>query len=191
MSDQLVQDYYHCFNERRLVTAGALFAADAVVDMPPFLQQARGPNAYEQFAETWLSAFPDAVFTIEKVKQRNETMFEVDVIATGTHSGPLDLGAMGHLRPSGARLALRFRELLDIRDGRITYSSLSIDLSELIRQLKRIDYDQLVRSVDSIRRLADELKNASSDSDQQHDITERLGRALDAARHIVRPQFNR
>jgi len=191
MSDQLVQDYYRCFNERRLVTGGTLFAVDAVVDMPPFVQQARGSNAYAQFAETWLSAFPDAVFTIEQVKQRNETTCEVDLIATGTHTGPLDLGAMGLLRPSGARLTLRLRELLDIRDGRITYTSLSFDLNGLIRQLKRIDYDQLVRSVESIRRLADELKNASADSEQQHDIIERIGRALDAARHIVRPQFNR
>jgi predicted ester cyclase len=191
MSDQLIQDYYRCFNERRIVAAGTLFAADAMVDMPPFVQQARGPDAYAHFAETWLRAFPDAVFTIEQVDHRDETTCEVDLIATGTHSGPLDLGEMGLLQPSGARLTLRLRELLDVRDGRITYTSLSFDLSGLIRQLKRIDYDQLVRSVDSIRRLADELKSATADSEQQHDIIERLGRALDAARHIVRPQFKR
>src|ERR1700676_4242154 len=65
MSDQLVRDYYRYFNERRLATAGMLFGPDAVVDMPPFVHQAHGPAAYAQFADTWLRAFPDALFTLE------------------------------------------------------------------------------------------------------------------------------
>jgi hypothetical protein len=32
MTDQLVRDYYRCFNERRIVTAGTLFAPDADLD---------------------------------------------------------------------------------------------------------------------------------------------------------------
>ena len=191
MNDQLVRDYYRCFNERRIVTAGALFAPDAVVEMPPFVQRADGSDAYAQFAETWLRAFPDAVLTMEHVEQRNETMCEVDLIASGTHSGPLDLGAFGLLRPSGVRLTLRLRELLDIRDGHITYTSLSFDLNGLVRQLNRIDYDQLVRCLDTIRQLAHELADADPDSEQQRDVTERLGHALDTARLAVRPQFKR
>jgi predicted ester cyclase len=191
VTNQLIRHYYASFNERRIVDAGALFAADAVVEMPPFVQRAHGSGAYAQFADTWLRAFPDAVFTMEHVEQRNETMCEVDLIATGTHSGPLDLGAFGLLKPNGARLALRLRELLDIRDGRITYASLSFDLNGLVRQLNRIDYDRLVRSLDTIRQLADELIAVDPDSEQQHDVTERLGQALDAARLIVRPQFQR
>lgn len=191
MSDQLVRDYYRCFNERRIVTAGALFAADAVVEMPPFVQRAHGADAYTQFADTWLRAFPDAVFTVQRVEQRNETMCEVDLVATGTHLGLLDLGEFGLLRPSGVRLALRLRELLDIRDGHITYASLSFDLNGLVRQLNRIDYEHLMLSLDTIRHLADDLANADPDSEQQRDVTERLGRALDAARLVVRPQFQR
>jgi predicted ester cyclase len=191
MSDQLVRDYYSCFNERRIVTAGTLFAPDAVVEMPPFVQRAHGADAYTQFADMWLRAFPDAVFTMQRVEQRSDTMCEVDIIATGTHSGLLDLGAFGLLRPSGVRLALRLRELLDIRDERITYASLSFDLNGLVRQLNCIDYERLMRSLDTIRQLADELTNADPDSEQQQDVTERLGRALDAARLVVRPQFQR
>jgi predicted ester cyclase len=191
IGDQLVRDYYRYFNERRVVTAETLFAPDAVVEMPPFVQHAQGGGAYAQFADTWLRAFPDAVFTIAHVEQRNETMCEVDLIATGTHSGLLDLGTIGVLQPSGVRLTLGLRELLDIRNGQIVYASLSFDLNGLIRQLKRIDYDRLIGSLDSIRQLADELGNVSADSEQQRDVIERLGRALDAARHIVRPQFRR
>src|ERR1035437_2627535 len=120
MTDQLIRDYYRCFNERRIPDAGLLFTPDAVLEMPPFVQRAHGYAAYAQFAETWLRAFPDAVFTMERMEQHNETMCEVDIIATGTHSGPLDLGAFGLLKPSGGRLMLRLREVLDIRDGHIT-----------------------------------------------------------------------
>src|SRR6266496_3216548 len=140
MSDQLIRDYYRCFNERRIVTASTLFAPNAVVEMPPFVQRAHGADAYKEFTDTWLRAFPDAQFTMEHVEQRNETMCEVDLIASGTHAGPLDLGAFGLLRPSSVRLTLRLWELLDIRDGHITYASLSSDLNGLMWQLNRIDY---------------------------------------------------
>jgi predicted ester cyclase len=191
MSDQLIREYYRCFNERRIVTASTLFAPNAVVEMPPFVQRAHGADAYKEFTDTWLRAFPDAQFTMEHVEQRNETMCEVDLIASGTHAGPLDLGAFGLLRPSSVRLTLRLRELLDIRDGHITYASLSFDLNGLMWQLNRIDYEHLRRSLDRIRHLADELTDAPPDSEQQREVTEQLGAALDAARLIVRPQFRR
>jgi predicted ester cyclase len=165
-SDHLIRDYYRCFNERRIADAGLLFAPDAVVDMPPFVQRAQGSNAYVQFAETWLRGCPDAVFTMEHVEQRNETMCEVDLIATGTHSGLLDLGAFGLLKPSGVGLRLRLRELLDIRDGHITYTSLSFDINGLVRQLNRIEYDRLPPCLDTIRQLADELTAAHPDSER-------------------------
>jgi predicted ester cyclase len=190
-NDQLVRDYYRYFNERDIVKAATLFAPDAVMETPPFVERAHGAGAHARFAAMWLRAFPDAVFTIEHVEQRNETMCEVDLIATGTHSGPLDLGAFGLLRPSGARLELRLRELLDISGGHITYASLSFDINGLMRQLNRIDYDGLLRCLDTIRELADELANAGQDREHQHDVTERLGRALDDARTVLRPQFNR
>ncbi|CEF48788.1 unnamed protein product [uncultured bacterium] len=191
MSDQLVRDHYRYFNERLLAAAETLFAPDAVVDMPPFVRQAHGPAAYAQFAETWLRAFPDALFTLEHVEQRNETMCEVDLIATGTHSGLLDLGSCGLLKPSGNRLTLQLRQLLDISNGQITFTSLSLDLNRLVRQLSRIDYQRLTRFLDTIGELAEELRKVHPDSEQQHDLTERLGQALDAARLVVRPQFKR
>src|SRR4030095_13151572 len=119
MSDQLIRDYYRCFNERQIAGVGPLFAADAVVDMPPFVQRAQGSTGYARFADTWLRAFPDAVFTIEHVEQRNETMCGGDLLATGTHSGVLDWGTYGLLKPSGIRLTVRLRELLDIRNEHI------------------------------------------------------------------------
>lgn len=90
---------------------------------------------------------------MQHVEQRNETMCEVDLIATGTHSGPLDLGELGLLRPSGVRLALRLRELLEIRGGTITYASLAFDINHLVQQLNRADYTKLMGCLDTIRQL--------------------------------------
>ncbi len=191
MSDQLIRDYYRCFNERRLADAGALFSADAVLQMPPFVQKAAARDGYAQFADAWLRAFPDAQFMMEHVEQRNETMCEVDLMATGTHTGSLDLGALGLFKPSGVRLTLLLRELLEIRDGKITYASLVVDINNLVRGLNQVDYRKLLDCLDKVRALADELAKAQDDVEQQRDVTERLGRALDAARNVVRPQFKR
>ena len=70
-------------------------------------------------------------------------------------------------------------------------SSLSFDINGLVRQLNQIDYERLARCLDTVRQVADELDDAHADSDRQHEVTERLGRALDAARLVVRPQFKR
>jgi len=83
------------------------------------------------------------------------------------------------------------RQLMEIREGRITYTSLSMDLNGLTRQLNRIDYDHLTACLDGIRELAVELTAAGADPEHQREIAERIGQALDAARHVVRPQFRR
>ena len=191
MAHQLVRDFYDHFNQRRVAAAGELFAPDAAVDMPPFFPRAHGADAYFQFAAMWLRAFPDAAFTVGDIEQPNDATCEVHLIATGTHSGPLDLGALGLLRPHGVRLALHMRQLMEIREGRITYTSLSMDLNGLTRQLNRIDYDHLTACLDGIRELAVELAAAGADPEHQREIAERIGQALDAARHVVRPQFRR
>jgi ketosteroid isomerase-like protein len=187
-TEELIREYYRCFNERRIADATKLFATDAVVEFAPFVD-ARGPDAYAQFADAWLKAFPDAELLIERIESRADTIREVDVRATGTHAGVLNLGRFGRLHPNGTYLTIRMRELLEIREGRIVFSSLGVDVQYLVRQLNRVNYAQLAEYLDTIRHLADELAAAPADTDQQRDITDRLGRALDKARIAVRPQF--
>lgn len=109
MTDPLIREYDRCFNERRLADPGALFAAGALVDRRPFAQGATGAAASAQVAEAWLRAFPDAQFTIKHVEPRGDTMSDVDLVATGTQTGSLDLGTYGVLKPSGGRLTVRRR----------------------------------------------------------------------------------
>jgi hypothetical protein len=132
----LIRRYYACFNDRRFGDAMELFASDAILEYPPFSPQQRGPECYLAFAEMWTKAFPDGVVAIEHVEQRGDTICEVDLIAKGTHLGDFDLGAYGVLKASGVKTSVRFRELLEIRHGRITFSSLSFGVQELLQQLK-------------------------------------------------------
>ena len=60
---------------------------------------------------------------------------EIDLIGTGTHGGDFDMGGYGVFKATGVKTTLRFRELLEIRSGQITYSSLTFDVHDLIRQL--------------------------------------------------------
>ena len=139
MGDKLIRDYYRAFNERRLDDASSLFAPEAVLKTPAFEQPTSGPQAYLHFARGWLGAFPDAYFRIEHVEQRGDTICEVEVLATGTHTGRLELDSFGSIPPSGARLTLRLRELLEIRYGTITYASLAFDVHHLVQQLTAVE----------------------------------------------------
>lgn len=191
MSDQLIREYYKCFQERRFTDAAKLFADDAVVERPPFALTLRGGSAYVRFAERWLEAFPDARVTIQHVENRNETVCEVDLIATGTHMHALDLGPFGLFKPSSIQTTLRMRELLEVAAGRIIYSSLSFDLHDLVYQLANVDYAALDARLEAIQQLRKELDRGRHDRQVQREVTDRLGRELDAARLILRPWFRR
>jgi hypothetical protein len=58
----------------------------------------------------------------------------VDVLCTGTHQGEWSMGTLGPFKPTGRRHQYHIREVLEIRGGKFTYSSLSWDLQELIGQ---------------------------------------------------------
>lgn len=191
MSKSLVREYYAAFNERRILEASALFAIDATLEHMPFAQTFRGPDAYTQFAGLWLRAFPDALLRVEHIELRGDTIVEVDFVAEGTHLGTLQLGSFGSFKPSGQRMAIRIRELLELRGGRIGYSCLSFDTHAFIRQLADIDYGQLAAHLDRIHTLREGLRQSSSDPERRRTVTEQIGRELDAARLVVRPWFRR
>ena len=66
--------YYNCFNPRRLMDAAALFSEGQIEFSPGTTWQ--GPDGYLQFADTWISAFPDVTFGVESVNWRSETVCE-------------------------------------------------------------------------------------------------------------------
>jgi len=133
----LIRKLYDTFNQRRFAEGADLFSEDCVLEHPPFGQTRHGRAGYLELVQGWVTAFPDCLLTIEHVEQRGDTICEVDVTGTGTHEREFDMGGYGMFKASGARVSLRYRELLEIRGGKITYSSISFDVHELIRQLAR------------------------------------------------------
>jgi predicted ester cyclase len=134
---EIIQQYYDLYNRRRFEEAGALFAPDAVIEHAPYgTQTRRGGTGYIDSAELSVQAFPDATIAVLAIEPRGDTVFEVDLVASGTHLGRLDMGTFGRFEPTGATIRLRHREVLDIRDGTIVYASVTFDVQELVAQLK-------------------------------------------------------
>jgi hypothetical protein len=136
--DQLIRQYYELYNARRFQESAGLFAPDAIVEHAPFDKRVlRGGGGYIESAERSIRAFPDAHIEVLSVRPHGDTTYEVDLIATGTHQGALDLGSYGRFEPTGVHISVRHREVLEIRDGLITYASVTLDVNELVAQLTR------------------------------------------------------
>ena len=130
----LIREYYKAFNERRFEDAAELFTADAPIEHLPAAFKRRGPGGYLDSARAAVAAFPDLHLKIVHVEQRGDTICEVDVLCSGTHEGEWSMGTLGPFKPTGRRHSYHIREMLEIRGGKITYSSLSWDLQEIVAQ---------------------------------------------------------
>jgi predicted ester cyclase len=185
-----IRQYYASFNDRRFEDAAAMFTDDAVIEQVPFQCRERGGAAYRMFADLWTRAFPDAAVTINDVTDRPGGAVEVHLVAHGTHSGDLSMGGCV-FRPTGVKLALRIRELLEFKGDRIAASFVSFDLHELAHQLARVDDTQLLMHLSRLRYMEDQLRNAALDPARRLYLLDSIGRELDAARQVVRPYFAR
>jgi len=134
----VIRQYYESYNARRFADGAALFAEDAVLDHAPYGRLGtRGPAGYLESAERSVVAFPDAQIEVLAVDAHGETTFDVDLVATGTHRGTLDLGTYGRFEPTRVFVRVRHRELLEIKDGLITLASVTLDVADLVAQLTR------------------------------------------------------
>jgi predicted ester cyclase len=134
----VIRQYYECYNTRRFREAAELFAADAVLEHAPYGRlQRQGGTGYIESAERSVVAFPDARIETLDVKTHGDSIFDVELLASGTHLGVLDLGAYGRFEPTGLHVYVRHREVLEIRDGLIRYASVTLDVNDLMSQLIR------------------------------------------------------
>ena len=185
-----IRNYYTCFNDRRFEEAARLLTEDAVLEQVPFQCRERGGAAYLQFANLWTRAFPDGLMKIEEVVERSAGVFEVHLSASGRHTGDLAMGGC-LFRPTGVNTTLRLRELLEFRGDRIASACLSFDLQELAHQLARVDDTQVLVHLARLRYMEEQLRSVPAESTRRHDLLDRIGRELDAARQVVRPYFSR
>jgi predicted ester cyclase len=184
----LIDQYYTCFNERRFVDAAALFGDEAVLEQLPVQRQERGSTGYLQFINAWLRAFPDAVLTVQKVTSINSDTFDVTLSLSGTHRGALDLEGWV-FKPTGVRATFGLREVLELQNGKIVFSTLTCNLHQIVDQLAHVDVSTLLDHIGRLSELANTLRAVGPDSLQAREITQAIGRELDAARQVVRPYY--
>ena len=186
----LIAEFYTCFNERRFAEAAAMFAETALVEHSAVHRTMQGGDGYLTFAKMWCQGFPDAAVSVEQVTMRSEGMYEIELLARGTHLGNLDLGGGWLFRATGATAALRMRQLLQVENDRFTYSTLSFDLQDIVQQLVTVDEARLIELTRRIHKLGLALAGAATFVDRRNAL-QRLGIELDEARHVLRPYYKR
>ena len=135
-ADALIRRYYRLYNERRIQEAAELFAPEAVLEHAPYGgPPATGGSGYAASAERSFVAFPDAQIEVLSIRPHGDAMYDVALVATGTHRGVLDLGGYGRWEATGVRVRVPHREVLEIRDGLIRYASVTLDVTGLLAQL--------------------------------------------------------
>src|SRR5687768_12321493 len=105
-AEALIRLYYSHFNERRLEEAASLIDPQAVMQQVLTGRQQPGPKGYLEFANQWLRAFPNAIFTIGNVSSADGVTYNVDLLSTGRHLGTLAVGGFV-FRAHGAEAHLR------------------------------------------------------------------------------------
>jgi hypothetical protein len=148
-----------------------------------------GPEGFRLLARQWLMAFPDVRVCVGSIRSQGAAMYDVDLVATGTHSGSIAFGPW-NFRPSHVVVELPARELFEVANGQFRLASLAFDLQDLVRQMATVDTAKLLEHVARIGQLG-ELLAAEPDVTRQREVIDRLGRQLDAARHVVRPYLRK
>lgn len=129
---ELIEKYYRAFNERRFADNAELFASDAEIQHRPTGTPLVGPEGYLTSASMAIASFPDLRLEVVGMKQRGDTVVEIDLLATGTHEGDWTAREMGTIKATGRPKTFRLRETLEVRAGKITFSSLNYNLQDML-----------------------------------------------------------
>jgi ketosteroid isomerase-like protein len=134
-SQEVLLRLYDRFNRHDATPSDDLFATDAVVECPPFLHQGHGAVAWHAFVDRVTTAFPDARLRAERLLKLADSSYECVVVCSGTHRGVFDVESYGQFSPTGRRVHMTFRQLVQFRGGKIVYMNSSFHPAELTRQV--------------------------------------------------------
>jgi steroid delta-isomerase-like uncharacterized protein len=121
---------FEALNERNWTTFDALCAPDFVFHNASTTMH--GLEAYKQFIFMYLTAFPDARFTIEDLIAEGDTVV-VRYMARGTHQGNL----MG-IPPTGKQVSVTTIGIFRIANGKAVEQWINGDDLGLLQQLSVI-----------------------------------------------------
>ena len=113
--------------------AVAALAEDFEQTDVPSGQTTHGPEGFRQFNLFFAEGFPDGRVEITNVFA-TEDQVAVEFTGRGTNTGPLHMPT-GDVPPTGRYAELRFCNVLQIKNGKITRSHLYYDLMTMLQQL--------------------------------------------------------
>ena len=122
--------YEEVFNQRNLALVDELCRPTYVFHNPP--TTLHGPEAFKQFLAAYITAFPDARFTIEdQIAEGDEVVTRQSF--TGTHQGPL-LG----ISPTSKQVNVTGMTIHHLIDGQIEEGWINFDALGLLQQIGAI-----------------------------------------------------
>jgi steroid delta-isomerase-like uncharacterized protein len=128
----LVDRHYEGINSGDMDEALADHSDDVDVRMPG---QGRisGRDTFRQFAQPFLTAFPNAKIHGDEYVEAGDTIV-VEGRFTGENTGPL-MTPMGELPPTGKSLVLAYADIFRVRDGKIVFHHVYFDNADFMQQL--------------------------------------------------------
>lgn len=114
----VVQSVYDAFNARDIEKVMASLTPDLeLVDITTG-QTFHGPDGFMQWVQPFAAAAPDTTATVTNVIASGDWVF-TEHTGRGTHAAPLPTPT-GDLVPMGGLLELKFAEVFQVRDGKIS-----------------------------------------------------------------------
>jgi ketosteroid isomerase-like protein len=115
---------------------GRLYAADAVAETPD-APRIEGAAAIVEYLMTFKRAFPDASFESMTQHESGDTAIDEGYLV-GTHTDVLSTPD-GDVPPTGKRLRIRERDVIDVQDGVAVAHRFYYDQLEFLSQLGLTD----------------------------------------------------
>lgn len=131
--EAVVRTVYDAFNDRDFDRASSVVSDDAEWTNVPTGETLRGRDGLRQFLQVWDDGFPDGRIEVSSVKS-GEGFAVVEFVGRGTNSGPLKTPA-GELPPTNRSVELRFCDVIEVSDGRISGGRTYWDMASLMTQL--------------------------------------------------------
>lgn len=115
------------------VDAAMATQADDVDGLVPGAGPLRGRDAFKEFVQPFLTAFPDAKLHADNVVETSDTVV-VEGRFTGLNTGPLMTPA-GEMPPTGKSIDLPFSDIFRVTGGTIVSHHTYFDQADFMQQL--------------------------------------------------------
>ncbi len=129
----LARTLIESYNTQDIEQYAAVATEDCEVLDVPSGMVSHGREALKQFAQVFITAFPDGKLELTNIfATDDQAAFEF--VARGTHTGPL-VSPSGQIPPTGRDVELRFCNIVQVRNGKVASQHTYYDALGLLQQL--------------------------------------------------------